>query len=115
MHGAHPEMLVRRPDGRRDGTTFCDNPNEGLSAQHILELRDSGIECGRLTEERAAGASRGLFGQKFGGGIHKLAEEASGDGASIPLAELGENNLVFVTRHKGAGAEARHGRIASAR
>jgi hypothetical protein len=39
--------------------------------------------------------------------IHKLAEEATGDGVSIALAELGVHNLVFVDEgHKGVGSEA---------
>lgn len=107
-HGAHPEMLANRADGRREwDNILLITPNEGLTEQHLLELRESGVECGRLVEERGAGSGRGLFGPKvMVVEIHKLAEEASGDGVSIALAELGENNLVLVDEgHKGAGAE----------
>ena len=51
---------------------------------------------------------RGLFGPKvMVVEIHKLADEASGDGVSIALAELGGSNLVFVDEgHKGVGSDA---------
>ncbi len=108
-HGAHPEMLANRADGRREwDNILLVTPNEGLSEQHLRELRESGVECGRLVEERSAGGGRGLFGpQVMVVEIHKLAEEASGDGVSIALAELGGHNLVFVDEgHKGVGSDA---------
>jgi hypothetical protein len=108
-HGAHPEMLANRADGRREwDNILLITPNEGLSEQHLRELRESGVECGRLVEERSAGGERGLFGPKvMVVEIHKLADEASGDGVSIALAELGGSNLVFVDEgHKGVGSDA---------
>ncbi len=108
-HGAHPEMLANRADGRREwDNILLITPNEGLSEQHLRELRESGVECGRLVEERSAGGGRGLFGPKvMVVEIHKLADEASGDGVSIALAELGGSNLVFVDEgHKGVGSDA---------
>jgi hypothetical protein len=39
--------------------------------------------------------------------IHKLTDELSGEGVSVPLDELGDMNLVFVDEgHKGTGSEA---------
>ena len=65
----------------------------------------SGLDASLLIEDRG-GAT--LFGPKVHViEIHKLAEEPSADGVSIPLAELGEHNLVFVDEgHKGTGSEA---------
>ena len=108
-YGTHPEMLANRADGRREwDNILLVTPNEGLSDQHLRELRESGVECGRLVEERSAGGGRGLFGPKvMVVEIHKLAEEASGDGVSIALSELGGHNLVFVDEgHKGVGSDA---------
>ena len=108
-HGAHPEMLANRADGRREwDNILLVTPNEGLSEQHVRELRESGVECGRLVEERSTGGGRGLFGPKvMVVEIHKLADEASGDGVSIALTELGGHNLVFVDEgHKGVGSDA---------
>jgi hypothetical protein len=108
-HGAHPEMLANRADGRREwDNILLVTPNEGLSEQHLRELRESGVECGRLVEERSSGGGRGLFGPKvMVVEIHKLAEKAGGDGVSIALAELGGHNLVFVDEgHKGVGSDA---------
>lgn len=106
--GHHPEALVRRADG----DALFDNillitPNEGLSAQHIGELRASGIEAGLFIENPHSHGS--LFGPKVKViEIHKLAEEPSRDGVSVVLAELGSRNLVFVDEgHKGTGSEAR--------
>lgn len=104
--GAHPEALVRRSDGRKEfDNVLLITPGEGLSDQHLLELEDSGIEAGRFQRE----AVGGLFGPRVQViEIHKLAEEASGEGVSVPIAELGTRNLVIVDEgHKGASSEAR--------
>jgi len=40
--------------------------------------------------------------------IHQLAEESSGEGVSVPIAELGARNLIIVDEgHKGTGSETR--------
>ena len=104
--GKHPEVLVDRPDKRREfDNILLITPNEGLSAQHLEELRLSGLDAALLVEDRSGGR---LFGPKVHViEIHKLADEPSADGVSIPLVELGEHNLVFVDEgHKGTGSEA---------
>ncbi len=103
--GKHPEALVRRSDGRTElDNVLLITPGEGLSGQHLLELEDSGLDAGRF----ARSASGGLFGPRIQViEIHKLAEEPSGEGVSVPIAELGTRNLILVDEgHKGAGSEA---------
>jgi hypothetical protein len=105
-HGRHPEALVRRADGRREfDNVLLITPNEGLSEQHIAELRQSGIDAVHLAYEEPSGW---LFGPQVRViEISKLAEEPSGDGLSIALDELGSRNLVFVDEgHKGVGSDA---------
>ena len=104
--GKHPEALVRRSDGRAEfDNILLITPSEGLSGQHLLEFADSGLDASRF--ER--GATAGLFGPRVQViEIHKLAEEASGEGVSVPLAALGTRNLIVVDEgHKGTGSEAR--------
>ncbi|MCG3147236.1 MAG: hypothetical protein PCFJNLEI_00674 [Verrucomicrobiae bacterium] len=107
-HGKHPEALVRRADKRREfDRVVLITPGEGLSDQHLAELMDSGFEAVRLVEDRTGGD--GMFGPKVRViEIHKLAEEVSGDGVSIPLDELGDNNLIVVDEgHKGTSSDAK--------
>lgn len=103
-HGRHPEALVQRADGRRAfDNILLVTPGEGLSAQHLNELRLSGIDAAHLTE--ASGGTTWLGPRVNVVEIHKLAEEASGEGVSIPLESLGGCNLVFVDEgHKGTGS-----------
>jgi hypothetical protein len=104
--GRNPAALVDRPDQRREfENILLITPNEGLSSQHLDELQLSGLDGALLVEDRGGG---GLFGPKIHViEIHKLADAPSADGVSIPLAELGEHNLVFVDEgHKGTGSEA---------
>ena len=105
-HGRHPEALVDRADGRRAfDNILLVTPGEGLSAQHLNELRLSGIDAVHLTD--ASGGAAWLGPQVKVVEIHKLAEQASGEGVSIPLESLGGCNLVFVDEgHKGTGSEA---------
>lgn len=105
--GKHPEALVRRSDGRAEfDNILVITPGEGLSSQHLLELEDSGFEAGRFERDNSTG---GLFGPRVQViEIHKLAEEPTGEGVSVPIAELGTRNLVIVDEgHKGTGSEAR--------
>ncbi len=104
--GRHSEALVRRPDGRRHfDNILLITPNEGLSRQHLEEFARSGIDATLLVEDRTGG---GLLGPRVRViEIHKLAEEASRDGVSVVLDELGDCNLVFVDEgHKGVGSDA---------
>ncbi len=105
--GKHPEALVRRSDGRSEfDNVLLITPGEGLSAQHLVEFEDSGFDAKRF--ERNSSQS-GLFGPRVNViEIHKLAEEPSGEGVSVPIAELGTRNLIIVDEgHKGTGSEAR--------
>jgi len=106
--GRHPEALARRADGRREfDNILLITPNEGLSAQHIAELRASGLNAGLFIEDPHGRGD--LFGPKVKViEIHKLAEEPSRDGVSVVLDSLGSCNLVIVDEgHKGTGSEAR--------
>lgn len=104
--GKHPGALVDRADRRREfDNILLITPNEGLSTQHLQELHVSGLDSALLIEDRGAGRLFGPIVHIIE--IHKLSDEPSGDGVSIPLAELGEHNLVFVDEgHKGTGSEA---------
>lgn len=84
-------------------------PNEGLSEQHLSELRASRVPARRFSP--AGGAD--LFGG-FGDApavqvteITKLVLEKRGDGESVPVEAFEGNNLIFVDEgHKGSGGEA---------
>ncbi|MBI4661062.1 MAG: DEAD/DEAH box helicase family protein [Verrucomicrobia bacterium] len=106
-HGRCPEALVRRADKRREfDSILLITPNEGLSEQHLKELRLSDVDAVLLVEDRSGQ-------QTFEPRVRiiemsKLAEEASGEGVSVPLESVGGANLVFVDEgHKGTGSEAR--------
>jgi hypothetical protein len=105
--GRHPEASVRRSDGRFDfDNILLITPGEGLSSQHLVELDDSGIDAGRFERNSSQDF---LFGPRVNViEIHKLTEEPSGEGVSVPIAELGTRNLIIVDEgHKGTGTEAR--------
>ncbi len=107
-YGEHSEALVRRSDGRPEfDNILLITPNEGLSHQHIEELRLSGVDADHFLDDPHGRGS--LFGPKVKViEIHKLAEEPSRDGVSVVLDELGGRNLVFVDEgHKGTSTEAR--------
>lgn len=104
-NGRHPEALVRRTDNRHEfDNIILITPNEGLSQQHLKEFDISGIQATPLIQGHQ---DRGMFGPVLRViEISKLAEEASGEGLSIPIDELGDANLVFVDEgHKGTGSE----------
>lgn len=106
-HGRHPEALVKRADKRREfDSILLITPNEGLSEQHLKEFRRSGMDAVLLVEDRSG---QQMFEPRVRIiEISKLAEEASGEGVSVPLESLGSANLVFVDEgHKGTGSEAR--------
>jgi len=102
----NPAALVDRPDQRREfANILLITPNEGLPAQHLDELQLSGLDGALLIEDRGGGRFLGPRIHVIE--IHKPADAPSADGVSIPLAELGEHNLVFADEgHKVAGSEA---------
>ncbi|MBU2226376.1 MAG: DEAD/DEAH box helicase family protein [Proteobacteria bacterium] len=105
--GKHPLSLVRRSDGRAEfDNILLITPGEGLSAQHLVEFEDSGLEAGRF---QRGNHQSGLFAPRVQViEIHKLSKEPSGEGVSVPIAELGARNLIIVDEgHKGTGSEAR--------
>ncbi len=107
-NGRHPEALLPgAPQRRRFDNILLITPNEGLSAQHLVELRASGLDARLFIEDRHGGT--GLLGPRVKViEIHKLAEEPSRDGVSVVMDEIGSNNLVIVDEgHKGAGSKAR--------
>ena len=79
-------------------------PNEGLSEQHLRELRNSDIRCERFNVEgnhlaRADNAIQVIE-------ITKLVEEKRGSGVSVPVEAFEGNNLIFVDEgHKGSSGE----------
>ena len=87
-HGKHPEALVDRADRRREfDNILLITPNEGLSRQHLDECRRSGIDAVLLVQDQTG---PGLFGPRVKViKIHKLPEEPSGEGLSVPIEELG--------------------------
>lgn len=107
QRGRHPEALLPGQSQRRQfDNILLITPNEGLSVQHLAELRASGIDASLFIEDRQGGS--GFFGPTVKViEIHKLAEQASRDGVSVVLEEIGPNNLVIVDEgHKGTGSEA---------
>jgi len=81
-------------------------PNEGLTQQHLEQLRASGIPAERFD----LGNSGLLAGQRHVVRvieITKLVEEKKGGGVSVPIEAFQGNNLIFVDEgHKGSGGEA---------
>ena len=107
QHGRHPETLLPgKAQNRQFDNIILITPNEGLSAQHLAELRESGLDATLFIED--SHGYGGLFGPKVKViEIHKLAEEPSREGVSVVLDEIGGNNLVIVDEgHKGTGSEA---------
>ena len=76
-------------------------PNEGLSEQHMSEMRASNIRCGPFDMNEG--------GQKDDVRvieITKLVEQKQGGGVSVPVEAFEGNNLIFVDEgHKGSGGE----------
>jgi hypothetical protein len=105
-HGRHPEALVQRTDGRHAfRNILLITPGGGLSEQHLEELALSGIAACHISQRRETQALWEPLVLVVE--IQKLNEEASGEGASIAIESLLDDNLVFVDEgHKGTGSEA---------
>ena len=94
---AHLEGTGRTGDFNR---TILLTPNEGLSEQHLEELRLSGFEAEPFSDEHGSL----LTGQVDVIDIHKLREERGEKSFSIDA--FGSNNLVLVDEgHRGGGGE----------
>jgi hypothetical protein len=87
---------------------FLITPNEGLSEQHIEEMRLSGIPARKFR-----GGAGGYFSVNDTGIVKvieitklKLPEDKRGEGETIDVTELGNHNLVLVDEgHKGQKSE----------
>ena len=81
-------------------------PNEGLSQQHMEELRASNIPAARF-DVNEVGSLLSQSGTVRVTEITKLVMEKRGEGESIPVEALEGHNLIFVDEgHKGSGSEA---------
>ena len=81
-------------------------PDEGLSNQHLNELRASGIPARRF-DPNEIGSLAPNDGAMRVTEITKLVMEKRGDGQSVPVEAFEGSNLVFVDEgHRGAGGEA---------
>ena len=84
-------------------------PNEGLSQQHLEELRASNIPAVRF-DANEGGSLLSQSGTVRVTEITKLVEEKRGGGIRVPVESFEGNNLIFVDEgHKGAGGEAWRG------
>ena len=79
-------------------------PNEGLSEQHMQEMEKSGIPCELFKiEANRAGCTRNIV-QVID--IHKLVDEKTGEGVSVPVEAFEGSNLVLVDEgHKGTRSD----------
>ncbi len=105
--GTHPEALL--PGASRDrrfDNIILITPNEGLSAQHIAELRASGLGAAEfVAQPNAKGTAFSPLVKVIE--IHKLADAPSKGGVSLVMSSIGQNNLVIVDEgHKGTGSAA---------
>lgn len=84
-------------------------PNEGLSQQHLDELRASNISARRFDID-GVGDSLSPKATISVTEITKLVEVKRGGGVRVPVENFEGNNLIFVDEgHKGAGGEAWRG------
>ncbi|MCG2768397.1 MAG: DEAD/DEAH box helicase family protein [Anaerolineae bacterium] len=104
MHINYYQYLHYRPN--HFDNILLVTTGEGMSQQHMAELRKSGITC-----QHFSASSSDLFVADPGMvkviEIHKLVEEKSGGGESIAVSSFEGRNLVLVDEgHKGASTEA---------
>lgn len=82
-------------------------PDEKLSQQHIDNMQEAGIPCGRFNLENSGleTVSRNTVRVIE---ITKLVEQKKGSGVSVPVEYFQGNNLIFVDEgHRGASSEAK--------
>jgi len=81
-------------------------PNEGLTEQHMEEMKVSGISCERFNLEESGLRLSDKNTVRIIE-ITKLVEEKRGGGISVPVEAFEGNNLIFVDEgHKGSGGQA---------
>ena len=105
LHLNYRQFLSCRREPPLDNIILI-TPNEGLSRQHLDELRASNIPAARLDPTAAAGALREPNVVQVTE-ITKLVEEKRGGGVRVPVEAFEGDNLIFVDEgHKGAGGRA---------
>ena len=101
LHINYRQFLRYQPDP--GDNVLLITPNEGLSAQHLEELRLSGVPARHFL------AGDLPFGQQYGLRvieITKITEEKTGAGVSVDVEAFEGRNLLFVDEgHKGSGGE----------
>lgn len=74
-------------------------PSENLSKQHLQELEESGIEADYYLNNKAGSQVKVID-------LYKIRKVTTGQGVTIPVAEFGQQNALFVDEgHKGNDAE----------
>ncbi len=98
-------QVLERTRGTWDNIILI-TPNEGLSRQHHLEMKKSGIPCKRYDEN--IGNPRTKPDEVLIIDIYKLTEEKKGEGMTIDVKVFDGRNLVFIDEgHKGQKSEER--------
>ena len=93
---------------RRHDNILLVTPNEGLSRQHVEELRKSGIPVQHYgqTDWNLFSSDRRELVTVIEITKLKLPREKTGEGLTLDVESLGENNLLLVDEgHRGAGGE----------
>ena len=102
----HQFLRCNAAHGKPLDSILLVTPNEGLSEQHLAEMRVSGIPCRRFDLHESgllAGAQANAVRVIE---ITKLTEVKKGGGLSVPVEAFEGNNLIFVDEgHKGSGGE----------
>jgi hypothetical protein len=74
-------------------------PSESLSRQHLRELEESGIEADYYLNNKAGSQVKVID-------LYKIRKAVFGQGVTIPVAEFGQENALFVDEgHKGNDAD----------
>ena len=102
----HQFLRCNAAHGKPLDSILLVTPNEGLSEQHLAEMRLSGIPCRRF-DLRESGLLAGTEANSVRViEITKLTEVKKGGGLSVPVEAFEGNNLIFVDEgHKGSGGE----------
>ena len=99
-------QFLHYDNGKLDNIILV-TPNEGLSDQHIREMRRFGTPCERFSPDSAGATLENLGGKQAVKvtEITKLTENKKGSGTSVDVEWLEGRNLVLVDEgHKGSAA-----------